>query len=166
MATFVAVQYDTVDKAEEVRKTLIKLQAEYLIELEDAVVAVKGEDGKIRLNQPVNLTAAGAVGGGLWGSLIGLLFLNPLLGAAVGAGAGAISGALSDVGINDQFMKDLAAGLQPNTSALYLLIRKSTPDKVIPEIKQYGGTILQTSLSHEDEKKLQVALSQAQSVTA
>jgi uncharacterized membrane protein len=166
MATFVAIQYDTAEKAEEVRKTLTKLQRDYLIELEDAVVAVKDEKGKIRLQQPINMTAAGAVSGGFWGSLIGLLFLNPLLGAAMGAGAGAISGALTDVGINDKFMKELADGLQPNTSILFLLVRKSTPDKVVPEIKQYGGKILQTSLSHEDEAKLQAALSGVQKAPA
>jgi uncharacterized membrane protein len=166
MATFIAVQYDTAEKAEEVRKTLIKLQRDYLIELEDAVVAVKDENGKVRLQQPINMTAAGAVSGGFWGSLIGLLFLNPLLGAAMGAGAGAISGALTDLGINDKFMKELADGLQPNTSILFLLVRKSTPDKVVPEIKQYGGKILQTSLSHEDEAKLQAALSGAQKASA
>jgi uncharacterized membrane protein len=164
MATFIAVQYDTAEKAEEVRKTLIKLQQDYVIELEDAVVAVKDENGKVRLHQPVSMTAAGAVGGGFWGSLIGLLFLNPLLGAAVGAGAGAISGALTDVGINDKFMKDLAQGLKNNTSVLFVLVRKATPDKVLPEIKRYGGKVLQTSLSHEDEAKLQAALSEAQSV--
>ena len=166
MATFVAIQYDTTDKAEEVRKTLVKLQRDYVIDLEDAVVAVKDEKGKVRLHQPINMTAAGAVGGGFWGSLIGLLFLNPLLGAAVGAGAGAISGALTDVGINDKFMKELAEGLQPNTSVLFLLVRKATPDKIIPEIKQYGGKILQTSLSHENEAKLQAALSGTQATTA
>ena len=166
MATFVAIQYDAPEKAEEVRKVLAKLGRDYLIDLEDAVVAVKDENGKIRLHQPINLTAAGAMSGGLWGSLIGLLFLNPLLGAAVGAGAGAVSGALTDIGINNKFISDLAAGLQPNTSALFLLVRKATPDKVIPEIKQYGGKILQTSLSHEDEVKLQAALSEVQSANA
>jgi uncharacterized membrane protein len=165
MATFIAIQYDTAEKAEDVRKKLIKLQRDYLIELQDAVVAVKDENGKIRLNQPVSLTAAGAVGGGFWGSLIGLLFLNPLLGAAVGAGAGAISGALTDLGINDKFMKDLAKGLQPNTSVLFLLVRKATPDKVLPEIREYGGKILQTNLSHESEAKLQAALSEVKTAT-
>jgi uncharacterized membrane protein len=162
MATFVAIQYDTAEKAEEVRKKLGELQKDYLIDLEDAVVAVKEDNGKIRLSQPVNLTAAGAVSGGLWGSLIGLLFLNPLLGAAVGAGAGAVTGALTDLGINDKFMKELAEGLQPGSSVLFLLVRKATPDKVVPEIQSYGGKILQTSLSHEDEAKLQAALTEAQ----
>jgi uncharacterized membrane protein len=88
--------------------------------------------------------------------------MNPLLGLAVGASAGAVSGALSDIGINDKFMKDLAAGLQPNTSVLFVLIRKATPDKVLEEVRKFGGTVLQTSLSHEDETKLQAALQAAQ----
>ena len=88
-------------KAEEVRLSLMKMQKDYLIDLEDAVVAVKDQNGKGRLHQAVNLTAAGAVSGGFWGSLIGLMFLNPLLGMAMGAAAGAVSGALTDVGIHE-----------------------------------------------------------------
>jgi uncharacterized membrane protein len=103
------------------------------------------------------------MGGGFWGALVGILFLNPLLGAAVGAGAGAISGALSDVGVNDKFMKELAQNFQPGTSALFVLVRKATPDKVLEELKGAGGKVLQTSLSHEDESKLQAALDAAKS---
>ena len=161
MSTFVAIEYDDPHKAQEVRLALVKLQREYLIDLEDAVVAVKDEEGKIKLHQAFNLTAAGAVSGGFWGTLIGLLFLNPLLGAAVGASAGAVSGALSDIGIDDNFMKQLADGLGPNTSVLFVLVRKATPDKVVDEIKQFGGKVLQTSLSHEDQDKLQAALDEA-----
>ena len=161
MSTFAAIAYDDPHKAHEVRLALVKLQHEYLIDMEDAVVAVKDEKGKVKLHQAVNLTAAGAMSGGFWGTLIGLLFLNPLLGAAVGASAGAVSGALSDLGINDEFMKKLAEGMQPNTSVLFVLVRKATPDKVVEEIKKYGGTLLQTSLSHEDESKLQAALNEA-----
>jgi uncharacterized membrane protein len=161
MSTLVVIGYDNMYKAEEVRLKLRKLQSEYLLDLEDAVVAVKDPAGKVKLHQAVNLTAAGAVSGGFWGSLIGLIFLNPLLGLAVGAGAGAVSGALSDLGINDQFMKDLAATMTPGSSALFVLVRKATPDKVLEEIKGSGGKVLKTSLSHEDEEKLQVALSAA-----
>ena len=161
MSTFAAIAYDDPHKALEVRLALVKLQQEYLIDMEDAVVAVKDEKGKIKLHQAVNLTAAGAVSGGFWGTLIGLLFLNPLLGAAVGASAGAVSGALSDLGINDDFMKKLAEEMQPNTSVLFVLVRKATPDKAVEEIKKFGGTVLQTSLSHEDETKLQAALNEA-----
>ena len=134
--------------------------------MEDAVVAVKKENGKIKLHQAFNLTAAGAVSGGFWGSLIGLMFLNPLLGAAVGAAAGAASGALSDVGVNDEFMKKIAGELQPGNSALFVLVRKATADKVLDELKGYGGTVLQTSLTHDDEARLQAALNEAKLATA
>ena len=161
MSTLVVIGYNDLYTAEEVRLKLRKLQSEYLIDLEDAVVAVKDTAGKVKLHQAINLTTAGAVSGGFWGSLIGLIFLNPLLGLAVGAGAGAVSGALSDVGINDEFMKDLAATMTPGSSALFVLVRKATPDKVLEEIKGTGGKILKTSLSHDDEAKLQAALDAA-----
>ncbi|MES2922673.1 MAG: DUF1269 domain-containing protein [Verrucomicrobiota bacterium] len=158
MSTLVVIGYNDIHKAEEVRLTLVKLQRDYLIDMEDAVAVTKDANGKIKLHQAVNLTAAGAASGGFWGMLIGMIFLNPLLGMAIGASAGAVSGALSDLGINDQFMKDLAATITPNSSALFVLVRKSTPDKVLEEVKGTGGTILKTSLSHEDEARLQAAL--------
>jgi len=161
MSTLVVVSYKDGSKAEAMRLKLLEMQQDYLVDLEDAVVAVKDAKGKVRLHQAVNLTTAGAVRGGFWGSLIGLIFLNPLLGMAVGAGMGAVSGALSDLGINDQFMKDLAANMQPSSSILFVLVRKATPDKVLAELQGTGGTILRTSLSHEDEAKLQAALNAA-----
>jgi uncharacterized membrane protein len=161
VSTLVVIEYDDPYKAEEMRLKLRRMEKEYLIDLEDAVVAVKDDKGKIKLHQSVNLTGLGAVSGGFWGSLIGLIFLNPLLGMAVGATAGAVSGALRDVGIDDRFMKDLADGLPPRGSALFVLVRKATPDRVLEEMKGTGGRILKTSLSHEDEGKLQAALSAA-----
>jgi uncharacterized membrane protein len=161
MSTLVVIGYNDAFKAQEVRLMLVKMQKDYLIDLEDAVVAVKDEKGKIKLHQAVNLTAAGAISGGFWGSLIGLIFLNPLLGMAVGASAGAVSGALADVGIDDKFMKDLAANMNPGSSMLFVLVRKATPDKVLDELKGTGGTVLKTSLSHDDEVKLQTALNAA-----
>jgi len=163
MSTLVVIGYEDEFKAEEVRLKLRKLQKDYLIDLEDAVVAVKNAKGKIKLHQAINLKAAGAIGGGFWGGLIGLIFLNPLLGAAIGASAGAVSGALSDVGINDKFMKELAAAMSPGSSALFVLVRKATPDKVLEELKGSGGKVLKTSLSHDDEEKVQAALSAAKS---
>jgi uncharacterized membrane protein len=161
MSTLVVIGYDNPFKAQEVRLMLVKLQKDYLIDLEDAVVAVKDEKGKVKLHQAVNLTAAGAVSGGFWGSLVGLIFLNPILGLAAGAAAGAVSGALIDVGIDDKFMKELAETLTPGSSALFVLCKKATPDKVLEELKGTGGKVLKTSLSHDDEAKLQAALSAA-----
>ena len=160
-STLVVIEYDDQYKADEMRLKLLKMQKEYLIDLEDAVVAVKDDKGKMRLHQAVNLTAAGAMSGGFWGALVGLIFLNPLLGMAVGATAGAVSGALTDVGIDDKFMKQLADGLPPRSSALFVLVRRVTPDRVLEEVQGSGGKILKTSLTHEDETKLQAALSAA-----
>jgi len=166
MSELVVVTYPDINRAAEVLVTLKRLEKEHLIDLEDAVYVTKGPDGKAKLHQSVPLGAIGAssglVRGTLWGTLIGLLFLNPLLGAltgaAAGAAGGAISGSMIDYGISDDFIKELGAQLQPNTSALFLLITKSTPDKVLPEVSHYGGKILRSSLSNDQEKKLQEAL--------
>jgi uncharacterized membrane protein len=161
MSTLVVVGYDDMFKAEEVRIKLMKMQKDYLIDLGDAVVAVKDQAGKVKLHQAVNMTAAGAVSGGFWGTLIGLIFLNPLIGLAVGATTGAVSGALTDLGIDDKFMTDLAGTLKPGSSALFVLVQKATPDKVLEELAGTGGKVLKSSLSHDDEAKLQAALSAA-----
>jgi uncharacterized membrane protein len=161
MSTLVVVGYDDMFKAEEVRIKLMKMQKDYLIDLGDAVVAVKDQSGKVKLHQAVNMTAAGAVSGGFWGTLIGLIFLNPLIGLAVGATTGAVSGALTDLGIEDKFMKDLASTLKPGSSALFVLVQKATADKVLEELAGTGGKVLKSSLSHDDEAKLQAALDAA-----
>ena len=158
MSNLVVIGFDDETTAFEMRAELAKMQKEYLIEMEDVVVVTKDEDDKVKLHQAVNLTASGAVGGTFWGMLIGFLFLNPLAGAAVGAGAGALSGKLADIGINDQFMKDLGETFKPNTSALFVLVRKATPDKVLEGLKQFKGTVIQTSLTKDKEEELQKVL--------
>ncbi len=158
MSELVAVAFDTEYRADEVLVSLNKLQKEHLIDLEDAVVVTCSEDGKLKIRQTYNLIAMGATGGGFWGLLIGLILLNPLLGALVGAGAGAISGALRDIGINDDFIKELSESLTPGSSALFVLVKKSTPDKVLPEFKGVRGRVLHTSLSKDDEQALQEVL--------
>lgn len=158
MQTLIVVTYSDELKAEEVRLDFLKMQKEYLVALEDAVVVVRKPDGKIKLHQMYNLTAGGAISGGFWGTLIGLIFLNPLLGLVIGAGAGAVAGALSDVGISDEFMKNLAKRLTPGSSALFVLVDSTITDKVLDELRGTGGVILQSSLSHADEEKLQEAL--------
>ena len=109
----------------------------------------------------LNLTTAGAASGALWGTLIGFIFLAPLLGTAIGAASGALGGKFSDIGINDQFMKDAAEALQPNTAGLFLLIRKMTTDKVLADLKGVGGTLMQTSFDETKEAQLRAALSAA-----
>jgi uncharacterized membrane protein len=158
MSDLLVIAFPTEEKAEEVRKKLLDMQQEYLIELSDAVVAVKQPNGHIKLNQLFHPTAAGAAGGALWGTLIGMLFLMPLAGAALGAGAGALGGALTDAGINDHFMRDAAQTLQSGNAALFLLIHKMTTDKVLAELQGVGGTILRSSFDHTKEEQLRQAL--------
>jgi len=161
MADLVVIAFPTEAKAEEIRGKLLDMQKDYLIELSDAVIAVKQPNGGVKLNQLFHPTATGAVSGTFWGTLIGLIFLMPLAGAAIGAAAGALSGALTDVGINDQFMKDVSQSLQSGNAALFLLIRKVTADKVLAGLQGVGGTVLRTSLDHTKEEALQRALAGA-----
>lgn len=158
MADLVIIAYPDLQTAEAARGKLMELQREYLIELGDAVVAERQPDGSVKLHQLINTTAAGAAGGAMWGTLIGLLFLNPLLGAAAGAGAGALSGYLTDVGIDDKFLKGTAESLSPGQAALCVLVRKVTADKVLPAMAPFGGTVLRTNLTSEQEGRLRDAL--------
>jgi uncharacterized membrane protein len=161
MSNLVVIGFDDENTAFEMRAALAKMQKEYLIEMEDVVVVTKDDKGKVKLHQAVNLTAAGAVGGGFWGMLIGMIFLNPLLGAAVGAGAGAVSGALSDIGVDNEFMKELGETFKPGTSVLFVLVRKATPDKVLKGLEEFKGTgrVIQTSLTKDEEEQLSEVLS-------
>jgi uncharacterized membrane protein len=158
MSNLVAIAYPDVNTAEEVMGTLGRLQVERSIELEDAVIVTRDDGGKVKLHQARSTTGAGAAGGALWGGLIGLLFLAPLLGMAVGAASGALTGKLTDVGVDDSFLKELGDKLEPGTAAVIVLVRRSTPDKVIPEIQQFGGTVLQSSLDDDAETRLREAL--------
>jgi uncharacterized membrane protein len=159
MSTLVAIAYPDQATAEEVRTTLANAMKEKLITLEDAVVVTRDAEGKIKLHQAVNTTATGAAGGALWGGLIGLIFLAPLLGMAIGAAAGGAAGALSDVGVDDNFLKDLGDKLEPGAAALIVLVQSVTPDKVVERIKPFGGEVIQSSLTHDAEERLQAALS-------
>lgn len=161
MSDLIVIAFDDEATGFDMRTELVKMQKEYLIELEDAVVVTRPTADDIQLHQAVNLTAAGAMGGGFWGALVGLLFLNPLVGAAVGAGAGAIAGRFTDIGINDDFMREISHALQPGGSAVFVLVRKMTGDKVLERLESFHkrGRVLQTSLSKTDEDRLRDALS-------
>lgn len=166
MSDLIVIVYPSEAKAEEVRARLFELQKQHLITLKDAVIATKNEAGKIKLNQLVNTTAAGAASGSFWGLLVGVLFLNPLLGVAVGAASGALGGALSDFGINDAFMKELSASLQPGHGALFVLVKDMTADKVLKETAGFGGVVLKTSLDESKEQVLREALQKASAAEA
>jgi uncharacterized membrane protein len=158
VSTLVAIAYPDAQTAEQVRAELVQATKEHLVQLEDAVVVEHREDGKIKLHQAMSTTGAGAAGGALWGGLIGLLFLAPLFGMAVGAASGALAGKVTDTGVNDKFLKELGAKTPPGGAALIALGRSEARDKVIDRVKGYGGEVIQTSLSEEDEERLRSAL--------
>lgn len=161
MSDLIVLAFDDEFEAEDVRSKLLRLQREHLVDLEDAAVVVHQPSGRIQLKQSHNLPLTAATSGTFWGMLIGLLFAAPLLGAALGAGAGAISGALADIGIDDGFMKDVGSSLPKGSSALFVLVRQITPDKVVEELQPFGGRLLRTSLSTAEEQQLRRALEKA-----
>jgi uncharacterized membrane protein len=169
MSNLVVFDFDGIHTADEVLNKLRSLQKEYLIDLEDACVVERDQGGKVHIKQAVNLTTLGAttgmLRGALFGTLVGLIFLNPLAGMAVGvitgAGVGALSGSLADFGIRDDFIKELSKTIPSGSSALFVLFRSITEDRVLPEIEPYKPRVLKTSLSNEQETKLRATLSKA-----
>ncbi len=147
--------------AQQVLGTLKNLQDRKLIKVDDAAIVTLRPDGKPKIQQMHNLVGAGALGGAFWGMLIGLLFFMPLLGAAVGAASGALAGKMRDIGIDDNFIKQVGSSIQPGESALFLLVSEAVADKVMPELKQYKFQLIQTSLSKEDEEKIHEMLGAA-----
>jgi uncharacterized membrane protein len=168
MSDLVCIAYDKIDTADAVLNELRTLQVEHLIDLEDACVVVRDDNGKVHLKQSVNLVATGATSGAMWGGLMGLLvglvFLNPLIGwaagLAIGAGSGALSGKLGDYGINDDFIKSVGSTITKGTSALFVLVRSVNTEKVLPEVGKFGGALLKTSLSSEQDERLRKALAE------
>ena len=154
MSELVVLAFDTETGAEDMRLELMDLQKQKIITLEDAAVVVRKQDGKVKVKQAQSLVGAGALGGAFWGMLIGLIFWMPWLGLAAGALGGALGGALKDTGVDDKFIKEVGDTIEPGHSALFLLVSQSTPDKLEDELRKYDATVLQTSLSKEDEAKL------------
>lgn len=156
MSDLVVVAFEGEGTADQFRVKLEQLQKEHVISLDDLVVVVRGQDGKPKIKQSVSLAGMGALSGSFWGFLIGLIFFMPWLGLAIGAITGAISGKLSDYGIDDKFIKEVAEKVKPGDSAIFMLVRESTPDKVLERI-DVKGHVIQTSLSNEAEARLREA---------
>ena len=161
MSTLVAIAYPDVATAEQVRQELAQAMKEHIVSLEDAVVVEHRPDGKIKLHQAASAAGAGAAGGALWGGLIGLLFLAPVFGMAVGAATGALAGKATDLGVNDNFMKEVGAKTPPGGAVLIALGSTDARDKLLDRVRSYGGEIIQTSLSTEEEENLRAAMAPA-----
>jgi uncharacterized membrane protein len=166
MATFTVWKFDSAGGADETLSTLERLQKEELIHVLDAAV-VRWPQGakKPKTQQLHSLTGAGAMGGAFWGFLFGLLFFIPLLGLAVGAAMGALAGSLGDVGIDDNFIKEVRQKITPGTSALFLMSQDAVGDKVYDELSSIRGHVelMHTNLTDEQENKLREAFAEEQS---
>lgn len=159
MSSLIAIAYRDVATALKVRDRLIGMRQEGLVQLADAAVVEKRADGAVKLHQ-VYGAGAGAAWGLLWGGLIGLLFFVPLLGAVLDAGAGPAAGALNEHGADERFVKELGAALRPGGAALFLLAHQP-PERLLPEISEYGGEVVQTPLSPLQEACLREAVQAA-----
>ena len=166
MSDLLVLGFDDSKKAQAVLAEMQELEREHLVDLEDAAVVVRDEKGKVKLHQTHDLASVAASGGFWWGGFFGLLMgwivLNPILGWAAGAGIGTAlgwwEGKTIDIGINDDFMKELGETLKPNSSAIFVLIRHATVDRMIEDLKPFGGKLLHTSLTREAEENLKSAL--------
>lgn len=164
MSQLVVLAFDNEYTAEEAKQRLLQLQNQRLIALDDLVVVVRHQDGKVDVRQAQKATTAGALGGAFWGMLIGLLFLSPFLGAAIGAGMGALMGHAHDVGVDQQFINEVGAYLKPGTSGVFLLIRQVTADRVVSQMQEFHPHVIKTNLSAENEARLRSSFSDTATV--
>ena len=161
MSDLIVIGYPDENRAQQVWEELVTLQNDYLVDLEDAAIIRRDKNGKLYITTPAHHAVAwGTFSGLFWGVLIGLIFLwplAPLVGVAGGI-MGAALGAAEDLGIKQDFRQRVQDLVQPGTSAILVILRKVTPDKFEEALRPYGGTVLRTSLSREQEQELMKAL--------
>jgi uncharacterized membrane protein len=161
MSDLIVIGYPDAKTAETVWQELVKLQEDYLVDLADAAIIRRDQEGKLHVTTPAHHAVAwGALSGLFWGTIIGLIFLFPLapLTGLAGGLMGAALGAGGDLAIKDDFKQRVQDLVQPGTSAIMVILRKVTPDKFLEALRPYGGTVLQTSLTHDAEQQLMKAL--------
>ncbi|HTP07369.1 MAG TPA: DUF1269 domain-containing protein [Anaerolineae bacterium] len=158
MATLSVLRFSTPDGAQKMESTLLELQRQHLIEVQDAAI-VTWPLGKTKpqTKQLRSLVGQGALTGAFWGMLFGLLFFVPFFGLAVGAAIGVLSGKFADYGIDDNFIKQTREKVTEGTSALFLLTARAVQDKVVEAMQGQTFEILSTSLSKEKEDELRAA---------
>ena len=158
MAELVVIGYPDLATASAAADEARRLSQDLIIQPDAIAVIERDADGSYHVHTTHHATAGGAVWGSFWGFLFGLLFFIPVIGMGVGAGMGALMGKFAKTSIDKQFQDQVRGMLQPGTSALFLMLEKVTPDKAVEAMSKYGGTVLKTSLSKDDEKELQDAL--------
>jgi uncharacterized membrane protein len=159
MSTLAVIAYPDQNTAADAFAALQRMQQELLIELEDVAWVTKAQDGKMKLHQGSSTTGVAVAGGALWGLVFGLLFLVPIVGMAIGAATGALAGHLADYGLDDKWIKEVAGSIPPGGSALFVMARNTNQERVLPEMAKFGGTVLKTNLTPEQQQALEHALS-------
>jgi uncharacterized membrane protein len=156
MSSLVVLRFGDMNGAEAMRDRMYELQKRELVKIQDAAVVVRNEKGRAKVKQAHSLVGAGALGGAFWGMLIGLLFFAPWLGLLAGASAGALSGKLGDIGVDDDFIKEVRDAIEPGNSALFLLAREGNIDRIKEELSdfEHDFQIMDTNLAPEDEEQL------------
>jgi uncharacterized membrane protein len=158
MADLVAIGYPDETTAALAADEVRRLAADLIIEPDAVAVIVRDQEGKYKVTTNHHSVAGGTTYGMFWGLLFGLLFFIPVFGMAIGAGLGALMGKVEKTGVDKQFQQQVRDMLKPGTSALFVVVEKVTPDKAIAGLKQYGGTVLKSSLSDKAQNELQEAL--------
>jgi uncharacterized membrane protein len=158
MADLIAIGYPDEATATAAADEARRLAQDLIIQPDAIAVIVRDTDGSYHVHTNHHTVGAGASWGMFWGFLFGLLFFIPVFGMAIGAGMGALMGKLTKSTIDKQFQEQVRDMLKPGTSALFLMLEKVTPDKALDAMSKYGGTVLKTSLSRDDEQELQEAL--------
>jgi uncharacterized membrane protein len=158
MADLIAIGYPDEATAAAAADEARRLAKDLIIQPDAIAVIVRDKDGSYHVQTTHHAVGTGAVWGMFWGFLFGLLFFIPVFGMAVGVGMGALMGKFAKSNIDKEFRDQVRDMVQPGTSALFLMLEKATPDKAVEAMSKYGGTVLKTSLSREDEKELQDAL--------
>ena len=158
MASITVLKFNDADGAQGALETVAGLNRDHLIQLHDAaIVTWPNGKKKPKTRQLTDLTGAGALNGAFWGMLFGLIFFMPFLGAAIGAASGALFGSLGDVGIHNDFIKQIRASVTEGTSCLFLMTTDAVEDKVVEAMKKHKFDIVATNLSEEQEKNLRHA---------
>jgi uncharacterized membrane protein len=158
MAELIAIGYDDMTTAAQAMTEAERLADDLVIQPDALAAIVRDPEGKFRVTTNHHSVAGGVNYGMFWGLLFGILFFVPFFGMALGAGLGALMGKVEKTGIDKEFQRRVRDLMTPGTSALFLIVEKVTPDKAVEALSQYGGTVLQSSLSKDAEKELQEAL--------
>jgi uncharacterized membrane protein len=165
MSDLVVVGFEGEFTADEVLLDLLKMEQVHLVDLDDAAIAARKKDGTFRIKCSNVLVMADAATGSQWGLLIGTVLLNPLMGTlaggVIGAAVGKVTKVLKKIGIEEEFIREVSDTFKPDSSAIFILVRKSLPEKVVEEFIKFKGKLLRSSLSPENELELQKILQES-----